>query len=308
VNVSAGPVTVSTSSTAFTPGTSSPVIGPFITTAGTTIVGACVRTAFLVLGSSTLQLEDLRAGYVCQSLDLGFPEVREVKTHRPDQDGSTDRTQYMGARVVTAQVTALKGAGAQIDAIVTRFAPFMVPSARPVLHYVLDRPGTPERTLTLRGAGFTWAVNGPAARDMHLQWVAADPIARDPTMRSVFATPSAPATIVTLGDVAVRPRFRVVGPITGAVMSFSPPLFPTWKLGFVSSYVIAGGHFVEIDTDARTVFLDGDRTQPQLSFIDWTQSSWQWVPPATSTTMTLTGSATAGPTQAIAYWQDGYLT
>ena len=47
----------------------------------------------------------------------------------------------MGTRVVSADITALAGAGARIDDVADNFAPFMVPSARPVLHYVLDRPG-----------------------------------------------------------------------------------------------------------------------------------------------------------------------
>src|SRR5262245_46074917 len=143
----------------------------------------CVRQAWLDLNGSTRQLEDPSAGYFCSNLDLGFPVVRDVVTSRADQDGAPDRTQYFGMRVINAQLRALTGAGAQIDAVAAAFAPYMFPSARPVLHYVLDRPGTPERVMTVRGAGYSWPVEGAYERSIQLQWVAADPVAYDPAAR-----------------------------------------------------------------------------------------------------------------------------
>src|SRR5215475_9017960 len=107
----------------------------------------CVRKAWLVLGGSTVQLEDQSKGYFCTSLDLGYPNVREVVNNRPDQDGADDRTRLMGPRAVSADITAIRSVPAQVDAVASMFAPYMVPSARPVLHYVLDRPGVAERTL-----------------------------------------------------------------------------------------------------------------------------------------------------------------
>jgi hypothetical protein len=286
-------------------GTAPVVVGPILLAASG---GTCLRRAWLDLGGVTLALQDETAGYFCSSLDLGFPAVREVVTNRPDQDGLTDRTAYMGARVVTAAITALVGAGARIDEVAAAFAPYMAPANRPVLHYVLDRPDTPERTLTLRGAGYSWPVAGAYQRDIQLQWVAADPIARAPAVQTATAAVAGPATITTPGDVAVRPHFRVTGPITAAVVTLTPPLFPPWTMAFLASFTIAAGHFVDIDTDARTVYLDGDAAQPRLASLDWTQSSWQWVPPNTATTMTLAGTATTAATAVTATWQDGFLS
>jgi hypothetical protein len=272
----------------------------------------CVRKAWLDLygdGTTIRQLEDTTAGYFCQNLDLGFPAVREVVNNRPDQDGLADRTQYMGSRVVSAYITTVAGAAASIDAVASSFAVYMQPSARPVLHYILDRPGTAERTLTLRGAGYSWPVAGPAQRDIQLQWVAADPVCRDPIVKTATATPGGSDTIASAGDVPVRPLFRVTGPITQANIAVTPPVYPAWHLAFASSFTIAAGHHVDIDTDARTVFLDGDPAQPRLANIDWTVTSWQWIPPMPSTsTMTLTGTSTSGATQVVAIWHDGYLT
>src|SRR5215831_18145121 len=135
-------------------------------------MAACARTAWLTLDTRTVYLEDLTKGYFCTELDLGYPEVREVMSNKPDAAGADDRTNLFGARVVSANITAAASAGAVIDDVADSFAPYMDPAARPVLHYVLDRPGTPERTLTLRAAAWSWPIAGPYDRDIHLQWVA----------------------------------------------------------------------------------------------------------------------------------------
>ena len=290
-------------------GTATVALGPLTVAAHAAAAGGCSRGAWLTLGPLTIPLEDQSAGYFCQSLDLGYPQSRDVVNNRPDQDGADDRTQYMGSRVVTANITALAGAGARIDAVAASFAPYMQPSARPVLHYVLDRPGSPERVLGLRGLASSWPIAGPSQRDIHLQWVAADPIARDPAVQTTTATPAATAVILSPGDVPPRPVFRITGPITAPAITLTPTTGAVWRLAFLSSFAVAAGHFVAIDTAARTVYLDGDPAQPRLASLDWTVSSWQWLPvaPATST-MALTGTGTTGATQVTASWQDGYLT
>jgi len=241
-------------------------------------------------------------------LDIAFPAVREIMTSRPDNTGMTDRTQYFGSRVITAQIEALTGAGAQIDAVAARFAPFMDPARRPQLFYVLDRPGQPQRTLTVRPAGFSWPIQGPYQRSIQLQFVAADPVAYDPTVQTATCGPGAPATITTAGVLAVRPLITVTGPVTGPTVTITPASGTAWVLAFLSTYTIPAGHHVDIDTDNRTVVYDSNPAQPRLSSLDWTRTSWQAIPAATTATITLTGTATSGATQARASWQDGYLT
>ena len=106
----------------------------------------CVRRAWLVLGASTLALEDTDAGYYCTELNLGYPDVREVVENRPAPlDGTVDRTALFGSRAVSANITGQSGHGMTADQIATLFAPWMLPAQRVQLHYVLDRPGQPER-------------------------------------------------------------------------------------------------------------------------------------------------------------------
>lgn len=310
VTVALGPLTLVATSTSTRTGTASVALGPVVVIgyATTRAGGTCNRSAWLTLGTQSLPLEDSAAGYFCEFLDLGFPAVREVVNNRPDQDGIVDRTQYFGSRAISANITTVAGAAASIDAVAAAFAPYMLPSARPVLHYVLARPGLPERTLTVRGAGYSWPIAGPTQRNIQLAWVAADPIAYDPAGKAALATLSTPGTITTAGDVPIRPLFRVTGPLTNIVVTMSPPTFVPWTLAFLASFTLAAGHFVEIDTDARTVYLDGNPALPRLSSLDWTQTSWQSIPAATPTTMTLTGTGASGATQVTATWQDGYLT
>jgi hypothetical protein len=296
-------------------------------------MATCVRQAWLVLGAQTVQLENVAAGWACDSLDLGYPTVRAVTNNRPDTDGIDDRTTLMGERAVSASIHAFASGGASIDAIAASFAPFMVPSVRPVLHYVLDRPGTPERIMTLRAANYTWAVVGPADRAIHLQWVAADPAARDPTQQTATSFsgsstgagrgynltfnrtyPSgggsaSSATITSPGDVAVRPLLRIYGPITAPAVAFTPN---AGLVAFQPTMVVSGGHYIEVDCAARTAYLDGDRTQNVLTQMDWptmnAQGGWPLIPPHTTVTMSLTGQSTGGSTQVQAFWNDGYLT
>jgi hypothetical protein len=294
----------------------------------------CVRTAWLDLrgdGTVTIPLENWAAGYFCSSLDLGSPDVREVKANRPDADGIDDRTQFMGGRAVTAQITALAGAGAQIDAVASSFAPYMVPSARPILHYVLDRPGAAERVLTLRPAAYAWQVAGDNQRDIQLAFVAADPIVRDPNVQTVTAwsgsaagpgrtyplafnrayPPGIAASVGIVhsnGDVPVRPLLRIYGPIGGAVVQFVGLGGTLGLVAFVAGYTIPAGGWVDVDTLAHTAYANSDPTQNVLAQLDFTQLMWPVLPVGVDIQMALGGVATSGVSQVQAIWQDGYLS
>jgi len=298
-------------------------------------MAGCARSAWLTLGAQTVQLEDPTKGYFCTSLDLGFPQPREVVNNRPAQDGVDDRTALMGGRVVSASIVAVAGAGARIDDVADSFAPFMVPSARPVLHWILDRPGAAERTLTVRASGYSWPVAGPSQRDINLQWLAADPVARDPNTQTAssytgvsgFQGRAYPLTfpraypagsgggtssaVQSPGDVAVRPLIRVYGPVTNPAITFNPGVTGagTFTVRFVAGYAIAAGHYAQIDCAALTAYRDGDPAQPILSKIDWLNTTWPALGPLPAWhTVAMSGTGTTAVTQAQVVWNDGYLT
>jgi hypothetical protein len=302
-----------------------------------TYPGTCVRKAWLVLPSGqSIQLENAAAGYFCTSLDLGAPIVRDVTTPRPDQHGLDDRSMFFGGRTVTADITALRGAGASIDGVAAAFAPFMMPDVRPVLHYVLERPGNPERVLTVRGESVDWPIVGPSERNIVLTFIAADPILRDPTVQMATSwsgstasgrvyswTPpriyptggsSVNATIITHGDLPAHPVLSIYGPITTPKVTFhtlvNNTLFQVWG---VAGFAIAPGHYCQIDTTARTALMDGDPSQNVLGSIDWLNTIWPVIPPSPDgATMTLAGDPAGGVmtgvTQVQATWQDAFLS
>ena len=293
----------------------------------------CVRKAWLTLGALTMPLEDESAGYYCIELNLGYPEVRDVVTNRPDQNGIDDRTAYFGQRVISANITATVE---PVDEVAASFAPYMVPAARPVLHYVLDRPGAPERTFTVRASNYAWPISGSKRRDIQLQWVASDAVALDPVVHSAtaWAGSSAPgggrvynltynriygaaggsvptaAVLTSPGDVIVWPLLRIYGPISMPLVTFTYAApTPPAAIHFVAPFAIDAGHYVEISTANKTAYRDGDRAQPVLGSIDWLATVWPYIPAdGAEATMTLSGESTTGTTQVQATWQDRYLT
>ena len=294
--------------------------------------GTPCRRAWLVLGTLSLDLEDLDSGYVCQQLDLGYPDPREVSSVRPDQDGTDDTTAYMGARVVTANISAIQGAGAVVDEVAASFAPFMVPSTRPVLHYVLDRPGDPERTLTLRPSAFSWPIAGPYQRDIQLSFVAPDPVCRDPNQQESTSwagssggtgrvyplgfnrvypsggSGSLPGTITTAGDVPLKPTLRIYGPVTHPQVTFFNGSTSIATVVFSLATTIPAGSYIEVDTYNHTAWLNGDRTKSVLTSLDWLNTIWPVLPVHTPITFRLYGTSTTGNTQCQAAWHDGFLT
>jgi len=291
----------------------------------------CVRQAWLTMGAAAIALHDEAGGYFVTSLDLGSPEVRQVTNNRPDADGIDDRTRYLGQRLISVDISAVLQAGATIDDVAASFAPYMVPRQRPTLHYVLDRPGAPERVMTVRGQAYAWKVDDDQVRAIQLQFVAADPTAYDPTIqqaaawagstaaagrvynlafaRTYPAGGGAPSTgiIHGNGDLPVQPRLRIYGPISWPVVIFHTADGRTFRVAFLQSFTIGAGAWVDVDTKAKTAYYNGDTAQNMLARMDWSVNSWPVLPAGSDTLMTLTGGNTSQVSQVVATWQDGFL-
>jgi hypothetical protein len=283
----------------------------------------CVRQAWLALGSNTIQLDNPAGGWYCSSLDLGTPVPRAVVQNRPGADGALDRTAFMGPRTVTATITVVNPP-ARLDDVADNFAPYMVPSARPTLHYVLDRGSNPERYLTVRGDSYDWPVVGAVTRDVALQFIAADPIVRDVNTRTVTTTISAggfSSVFASPGDVAARPLIRLSAVSANlsqinSTIGFGTRLFLSASgatlasLFFVPGYVLGAGNHIDVDTAAHTASYNGDPTQSVLNQIDWTQTPTVWpVLPAGPNVYYSVRGTDATNSATVAYiWNDGYLT
>jgi hypothetical protein len=300
----------------------------------------------LVLGGTSLLLDDMTNGYACESLDIGYG-VRDVVDNVPDGDGAIDRTQYLGPRTVTIAIHAVENASpTQIDAIPRRFAPFMAPSARPELHYVLDDGNiseisgiTPERMLVVRGADFAWPIVGPYERQIQLQFVAANPVAVDPnTYAETIAFAGATGTsgrtynrtfpqtyplgggsastgiVESGGDLPVRPLLTIYGPVKQPTITFNRESdnATVGVIPFVSGYIIPAGSYVVVDTAAHTAYLNGNKAQPVLSSINWANLVWPVIPVLPDGanmifTADPSGGVSTGATQCQANWWDSFL-
>jgi hypothetical protein len=281
----------------------------------------------------------MAAGYACTELDLGYPEVRDSATvnNRPDQDGVDDRTKYAGGRAMSATIRAVGGA-MKVDEIGALFAVFQIPNARPQLHYVLDRPGAPERFTTVRATGYAWPISGARTREINLGWLASDPFMYDPAERvatSLAGSSTTPGRTYNLtfpriypigggvpttgeirspGEITVRPLLRIFGPVTNPIVEMTPttgadPAGPPALIRFVAGFIIPAGSWVDVDTNGKTAFLNSDNAQSVMAQIDWAASVWPVLPTLPYWTwLTLRGDSTSAVSQVQALWYDGFLT
>lgn len=302
-----------------------------------TSAASCIRRAWLDLGGGlTLSLNDPASGYFCTELDLGWPEVREVKNNHPDRFGVDDTSSLFGGRVVSANISAIRGAGASVDTVAASFGPFMMLSVRPMLHYVLDRPGAPERVIgPLRAVAYGWPIQDPERRDIQLQWLAADPVAHDPTVRTVAAwagsssqvgrtynrthdvsygggSGSGPRSVIirSNGDIPIQPLLRIYGPCTMPWVQFNRASVEWWTVAFGSQFRIDAGQYVTVNTREHTAYMGDDPDATVIGSISWSNMKWPVLPVRTDIIMSMSAAAGGATdvTQVQASWQDGYLS
>ena len=290
----------------------------------------CARTAWLELpDGSTMALEDEAAGYFCTQLDLGWPDVRAVTASVPNASGLDDTTSFLGGRNVSANISALVGAGATIDQVAAAFGAYMMPTNRPFLHYVLERPGNPERVLgPLRGNGYAWPIAGDNQRDIQLQWVASDPNVYDPTEitgTAWFGTPTAVGRVYNLvfdrtygnqleagptnaflrndGDVPASPLLVVYGPVSGPTIYFGT----AGHVYTTTAFQVDAGAHVTIDTAKHLAYMGDDPEDSVISWLNFQATAWPVLPPHTTTTMFLNGADFSHVSQVSAMWRNGFL-
>ena len=276
-------------------------------------------TLVLQLGALTLDLMDPANGFAIAEVDLGFPAVREVAVNRPDADGTIDETRWTSSRVVSISGQVLATPGSSRSANLADLAPFLDPSARPVLVYVIDAD-QPARQLTLRGSDWSTPFNDPTISSFHVAWKTPDPWASSSVAHTVTVPASitvqgrtyplipprhypagssttAPAT--NTGTRATRPLFRVDGPITG------PVILGGGTITFLPAFTVAAGRYVTIDCATKAVLLDGQYNV--FGQVDFLNTTWPIFLPGVQNNVQLQGSATAGSTLLTCTWRDAWF-
>lgn len=305
----------------------------------------CHRRAWLTLDDgSSIELEDQDAGYACSELNLGWPDIRDVVNNRPDQDGTIDETQFFGARVVSANLVAVASWGTRtIDDIARSFGPYLVPSVRPMLHWIMDTPEDDylERTLVLRAQGYSSPIVGNDQRSIALTWVAPDAIAYDATLRRAIVWADATrqggrkypliyddeagnerdrrypvmtgggelGSMYSNGDVPVWPIIRMYGPgddpIFTAMSSAGSQIFVQIAL----NAHLSQGQYVEVDLLRRsaTLYTPGLATTNAMAQINWHLTQMGAIPPRQTVLLSYRANNPDYTSQAVVMWRDGVV-
>jgi hypothetical protein len=291
------------------------------------VISGTNRRAWIVNppATSQLALDDWVAGYACKTLDLGAPNIREVKNNAPDRQGVIDRTAFYADRVVSADMTAWPGGSSSMDDNLRKFAQCMNPAYRPVLHFT-EESMRGELTLILRPVAYPVTFIHPHQLDFLLQWTAPDPV-----IRSIYTNvitnglspgpwPTGTAYGQPTGDVVNFPQVRLWGPIAagaksvvlqtqvpgGAAQTF------TYALN-ASSPALTAGHNITFDSLARTIKDDAGTDYIAAGYINWPGSSGGWasIPPGYTASPYIGGSPTGtdpNNTHTDLIWQECYFS
>lgn len=294
---------------------------------------AAAQTLILTLGSLTLDLNNYDAnGFLVSSFDPGYPPPRVVANDLPGQDGSDDQTAYFSARTVVITGSLIPSAQGSRAKAFDALAPFLAPGARPTLMFATDSD-TDIRCLDMRVGQWTNPIDHPTnATAFSVQWVCPNPIAYDQTINEVdvaFATgstsgrtypriypltyptggsSSGEATVVTGGTYASWPILRIFGPCANPSVIWLDPvlLTPLGPKVVFNGLTVADGHYVEVDTRARTALLDGVPGSSQYNFVNFANTTWGPLQPGANLLQFAPASASTDSLLAVR-WRDSYL-
>jgi len=246
---------------------------------------------YLELNGSQLDLTSAN-GFNVREFNLGYPVPRVVSDARPNIDGTDDRTKFFGSRVVSLSVDLV---GNKFD-LIDELSPYMLPGARPFLVF---EDATQPRRFRLRASDESKLIQSPTtAQNVFLQWVVPDGVAETVAQASVdvfasqqvapgflfdldfdlvfpVASPSGRTNVPTVGNARCYPVMQLWGPCTNPKVDNLQDVDEngvTRKLAFNIS--LSAGQYLEVDTRARTVLLNGNPNQTRYGTLDFSLSSW----------------------------------
>lgn len=275
---------------------------------------------------------DRAVGYVVQQFILGQAEVRTTEQPRSGADGMLDYTRWVGGRAATllAQLYGHdEGSGSSYtcDELARLLGAYMRPDRRPVLVWQWD--DDPLQRLEVSPRGFTppgWVGDALRYPAVVCQFKAARGLieAYDLSEVSIAASAgTAPAgrsynlafdrdypggggsgrtDLTSFGTVPAEFVARIVGPCT-------EPIFGNETYDELMTFVgltIADGHYLEIDTLARTVLYDGVVTDSRYANLDQATLTWPRIHPGVNT-FRFTPTTSSAPSAAVVQWRDAYL-
>jgi hypothetical protein len=146
------------------------------------------RVLYLELpDGSQLDLMDEDNGYRIESVDLGYPEVRENTVNRADTSGLLDYSSFYGGRVVSIVGSIVPSAAGSRSRALDALTPYLSPMYRSALYFQFDDDVPVKMVQGLRPSAFTAPVTHPTVSAFSIAWKASDPYIYDSIPKFLYA-------------------------------------------------------------------------------------------------------------------------
>lgn len=255
----------------------------------------------LTAGSVVLSASDLSQlplncgdGYVLTSLDIGFPEDRAIVRGRALADGVFDDSKYLGRRAITLTIR-LDNRAVTTQALVDRLLAFMSQRRRPTLTWALSGSSTDFRSVVVRGVDAPLLINNPKYPAIVCSFVSEGSYLRSAVETCVILNPNNLAPEVGRTYDLIFNRVYISTPPVGGVYVLNVGTAPanwraTLRYNAINPLITVGstimnfsqnggislitGQTLVIDTEARTILLNGDPTLSRYDRVNFEDWSW----------------------------------
>lgn len=235
---------------------------------------------------------DCGDGYVMASLDIGFPEERPVVRGRALADGVFDDSRYLGRRAITVTIH-LDNRIATTQVLVDRLLAFMSQRRRPTLTWALSGSPTDFRSVVVRGVNAPLFIDKPKYRVVVCSFLSEDSYLHSAAETCVILDPNNPdPEIGRTYNLTFNRVYVPTSPVGGTYVNNTGTAPANWRgtlrYTAVNPLITVGstimnlsqngginlitGQTLVIDTEARTILLNGDPTlsrYDRVNFEDW---------------------------------------
>lgn len=281
-----------------------------------------------VLRAEDYEINTRTSPVIRSSYEFTPGSVRAVVEDAVAQDGSIDRTRLRGAGSLRIDLTILNTASGTKHQWLDDLAHFMDTEGR--FYVVLKEDGqTEERRILVRPETMPRRVD-PQSR--HFMKITMSFVAPTGAMESVklyevnISPPtglvgrtyprtytytgrrypsgniSTVATINVRGGKSIAPTYRIYGACSDPVIRN----VDTGQVLALTGISIPQGHYIDIDVASRSVVMDSDPELSYLNKVDWSRSSWWYLPRGENKLTLSTSSQSAGCIMYI-YWRERWI-
>lgn len=309
--------------------------------------GRCLCLADLSGDNLTLSnildlMIDEQNGIIVDTVDLGWPDVRETTGVWADADGTWDFTRFFGARGVSLSGNLVDSELGSRSQAYQLLIPYLSPKRRPALIYCFNADDEP-RYIRLRGASYSGAVNNPLYTTFQGQWKAPEALAYSLLPQEAIAVavehtdvgriysepqpdpgPEGPITSTSswepdrhypgmVGAVSVNasnegtaptwPTFRIHGDCTGPTI-FNDTTGQVFAMK--PDFQVFPGEVLTINTQERLVYLEPAATSSRYGQVDFSRTTWWPLVPGPNS-IRFDPVAAEESSELVVTWQNAYL-